>query len=199
MTTHLTNARLVELAEGGGSHPHLADCERCRARVAELRGVIESASGVGVPEPSPLFWDHFAARVAAKIELEAGQNASRFAMWRRVAAWRRVALIAASMLVLAGVVTWRSGVLAPEQPPPAHRVAAVGTGLPADADGDMSDDDETWALVTQAASALDLEAASDAGFELQPGAAETAAAQLSPDERHELVRLLKAAVSHPGS
>src|SRR5512142_275611 len=127
MTTHLADVLLVELAEGGGSHPHLAECARCRAQVAELRGVIDTTSRVDVPEPSPLFWDHFAARVVAKIETEAAPAAHRFPVWHRLAAWRRVALVAASVLALAGVATWRFGVLAPEQQSRAPRLEAVGT------------------------------------------------------------------------
>jgi hypothetical protein len=43
---------------------HLARCETCAARVDAARSALEAARlAAGVPEPSPLFWDHLSARV----------------------------------------------------------------------------------------------------------------------------------------
>ena len=63
---HLQHDELVDLAEGTraeSSVPHLAACEACRHQLAELKAMMSAAADVAVPEPSPLFWDHFSARV----------------------------------------------------------------------------------------------------------------------------------------
>src|SRR5256885_17264553 len=80
---HLNADELVDLAEGArpeSSTPHLAACPQCRAQLAELRATMSAVADVHVPEPSPLFWDHFSQRVhdaAAAEEMDARLKGSR--------------------------------------------------------------------------------------------------------------------------
>src|SRR6266851_8000309 len=70
---HLNADELVDLAEGArpeSSAPHLAACPQCRAQLDDLRAMMSAAAGVDVPEPSPLFWDHFSQRVHDAIAAE---------------------------------------------------------------------------------------------------------------------------------
>ena len=85
---HLNAEQLVDIAEGAqaeSSAPHLADCEACRARLHGLRAMMLAASGVAVPEPSPLFWDHLSSRVHDAVEADAGDAhlTSVASVWRR--------------------------------------------------------------------------------------------------------------------
>src|SRR4051812_25341843 len=84
---HLQPGEFVDLAEGtrtASSAPHLAGCEACRQQLAELKAMMSAASDVAVPEPSPLFWEHFSARVREAVE-EDGVPARSFWTWPRVA------------------------------------------------------------------------------------------------------------------
>ena len=90
---HLHPDELIDLAEGTrpeSSAPHLRSCEACRRQLADARATIAAASDVEVPEPSPLFWDHFSVRVREAIAAGAGRR--RFVplggwqwSWRRLA------------------------------------------------------------------------------------------------------------------
>jgi hypothetical protein len=86
---HLTSEQLIDLAEGGSamsSAPHLQSCETCRNRLAELRATLSVAASVDVPEPSPLFWDHFSARVHDAVEAERAAGTSALGRW----SWLRI-------------------------------------------------------------------------------------------------------------
>src|SRR5258708_31627248 len=72
---HLNADELVDLAEGAqpeSSARHLAACPQCRARLDDLRAMMSAVAGVDVPEPSPLFWDHFSQRVHDAVASEEG-------------------------------------------------------------------------------------------------------------------------------
>src|SRR5580765_631780 len=63
---HLTPEQVVDVADGVGtasSTRHLRACTACQRQLTELRLATSMAAEVDVPEPSPLFWDHFSARV----------------------------------------------------------------------------------------------------------------------------------------
>lgn len=66
MTTHLTPEEFATALDGAAAGlvaEHLSSCAECRAEVVVLKDQLREVAAVGVPEPSPLFWDHFAARV----------------------------------------------------------------------------------------------------------------------------------------
>ncbi len=200
---HLEPDQLVDLAEGAraeSSAPHLAACAECRRQLAEMRATMSEAAAVDVPEPSPMFWSHLSARVRDAVASEPQRRA-----WLDVAVWRRVltpgwAVAIASIVVVVGL---SSRLMAPPplQAPPNTTIvvpssAASPSPIAADASsrtdiaGDASADDASLMLVASLTSAMDLDAASDAGL-APSGAAEHALAQMRDTELRELERLLK--------
>ena len=104
---HLQPDELIDLAEGTraeSSATHLAECAVCRLQLAELKAMMSAAADVDVPEPSPLFWDHFSARVRQAVDAE---GAPRRSFWT----WPRVVIPAVSVAaaVLAVAVTLNRG------------------------------------------------------------------------------------------
>lgn len=75
MTTHLSPQEVVDAIEGGLSvdrQRHLNGCAACQAEVEVLRTiVVDLDSDADMPEPSPLFWEHFQSRVNAAVREEA--------------------------------------------------------------------------------------------------------------------------------
>ena len=215
MATHLSPGVLLEMAEaeavrGDGRppaavHSHLAECAGCRQVFEDARVGLARLRQVDVPEPSPLFWDHFSSRVHQAIDRE--RRGAPPSGWRvpRLA-WRSMAVASAVVLVAAGIA-WRvetgrgtgplSTVAAPGHPvSPAPPVGAASATI--DEEPLQQSSEASWRLVTAVASNVDLDTATQAGgFALQPGAAERAALQLTSEEQRELVRLLQAAVERP--
>ena len=71
--SHLSRDERLLALEGGLEAPrqaHLASCRSCRTDVDALGRVLARVRAVDVPEPSPLFWDHLAARVGDAIARE---------------------------------------------------------------------------------------------------------------------------------
>ena len=89
---------------------HLASCPACRTDVETLGGVLARVRAVDVPEPSPLFWDHLAARVGDAIAREPAPVPDR-GWWSPRLAWAAAAVV----ITAAG-----AGYLARPQPQPAH-------------------------------------------------------------------------------
>ena len=104
---HLHDDELIDLAESVRSEvsaPHLRSCAACRGKLADLRATLASVEAVDVPEPSPLFWDHFSRRLHDAVAAEAPGRTGR--AWLP---WLLPAAAAASLLlfvVAPGV--WRS-------------------------------------------------------------------------------------------
>src|SRR5881296_2602817 len=107
---HLQSEELIDLAEGAqpeSSALHLQTCDECRRRLTDLRAAMAAAADVDVPEPSPLFWDHFSARVHDAIAAE-DAGAARPKGSRSFLPWLAEALKArrlqASVLVVATLI-----------------------------------------------------------------------------------------------
>ncbi len=86
--THLTADELVDAVEGtldAGRRAHLSACEACETEVRKLSAILREAREIDVPEPSPLFWRHFSARVHAAIQGETAPGGG----WAPVAALAR--------------------------------------------------------------------------------------------------------------
>ena len=211
---HLKPEELVDLAEGTraeSSAPHLNACADCRRQLGEMRAMMSEAAAVDVPEPSPMFWNHFSARVSDAVASEPHRRA-----WLDVADWRRVLMpgwaIAVASIVVVVVLGSRltapgsrltapppnsSMVTAPPfsaaPPPSATLKGSPDTTSDATSRTDVADavtDDASLMLVASLTSAMDLDAASDAGL-TPSGAAEHALAQMRDTELRELERLLK--------
>ena len=74
---HLTSDELLDAVEGvlgAEGQAHLSSCEKCQRQSADLSNVLGEARQVSVPEPSPLFWQHFSQRVAVAIDAESSAS-----------------------------------------------------------------------------------------------------------------------------
>jgi hypothetical protein len=179
---HLSADDRLALIEAPGEprHPHLTGCERCRMEVASARAVLSGARETDVPEPSPMFWDHFSARVSARIDAEPAADADR---WRMP--WRVLVPLSAAVAVMVMVVAVERG-----RPvaPTLSRVAAV-------VDEDVaasSPEDGGWLVLGDLAGEFDVETLGDSLGHALPGGAGSAVWQLNEQERAELTRLLQA-------
>jgi hypothetical protein len=196
--SHLSQDELLEAAEGrAGRREHVEACPSCRTKVDELVAVLREAAAVEVPEPSPLFWRHFSARVSEAVrqqnrvgdgeleEVRAQGRRAALARWGRTGL--RLLAPALAVLILAVVVRsmWQP---APSEST-AKRAAAVDVPTLAPVD-DAAADEEAWGVFSVLASEAD---ATGASLEpAAPGVADVAVLQLTDDERGELIRLLKA-------
>jgi hypothetical protein len=194
---HLTSEQLIDLAEDGRavSAPHLQSCETCRNRLAELRATLSVAASVDVPEPSPLFWDHFSARVHDAVEAERAAGTSALGRW----SWLRISPLwpgALAAIVLAIVIVTSGG--RPGQPvsapggPTASAVGPLGDTL-------SMDDDPSLSLMADLTADLDWDAASAAGLTTHVGVDNDAVIDLTDGERRALNQLLKGELAHRGA
>jgi len=191
---HLTSDELLDLAEGTraeSSAPHLAKCDTCRHQLNELRDVMATLQ-VDVPEPSPLFWDHFSARVSEVIASDAQAARSWFGIGR----WSWGVAVAMTAVVLAIAVS-----RVPKTPADTARGSAtVVAEVPAaDIGSTLTADDPSFLLLRDLAGNLDWDAAAEVGIGMDVGSADTAVAELSEGERTELQRLLREAISPTGA
>ena len=189
--THLSPEALLDVAEGTvptDRHPHLAECRRCRDRLAELQAAI-AAIAVDVPEPSPLFWDHLSARVREATAAEPTPHepwwASRKLMFPVVAA--------ATVAIILIAVSFGSRTTAP-----ATSSTAFSTSSRSDAEAAVAADDPSLDLLGDLAGDLDWDTAAEAGMTMAVGAAEQALNELTTAERVELQRLLREALGGAG-
>lgn len=183
MKAHLSPEQFVDAVDGVTTDSvgrHLETCASCREDLAALSRAMRDVQQTSeVPEPSPLFWDHFSARVRAATE-EVGIGAQS-ASWTW---WRRPALAVAAIAVLATVMIVR-------RPPP----AAVPPGpdlvqvAPAVNVVEAVEGDPAWDLVVTLASGL----SSDDIHEITPPsvAASDLVESLTPAEREMFVRLVQ--------
>lgn len=181
MTNHLSPDERVDALDGvltASRQSHLEMCAGCQQEVAALREVLQVAAGDDVPEPSPLFWDHFEARVGAAVD---AVSAERVPWWRgSTRAW--VTLAAAAAVVLAVY-------LSPLRTTPADEPDVVV----ADASNEMGsiEDSPQWEFMSGVLASLEHD---DARVVLAPsaGAVQHAFESLSAAEREEFARLLQA-------
>lgn len=191
--THLTDEQLVDAADGApGLSAHLAHCRTCAEKVEALRRTLAVVRSDDAPEPSPLFWDGFAARVGSAIDAPVSQAPARlFATWR----W---ALIAAALLVVVVGLQFAASRRGAPQEVTAVSQPAVATEA-ATADADDRGADEAWSIVESVAAGWHFDDASEAGLLPRPGSIEHAATELSPEERAELIRLIEDELKRTGA
>ena len=145
-----------------------------------MAALAETARDLGlgdVPEPSPLFWDHQAARIAEAVAAEPARPRS----WLPRLAWGG----AVAAAVVAGLV-----VFVPHRVPSG---AAAPSAMPAVAPPAASADvesDHAWTLLTTVGGDLDEESAVDA-LHPAPDTVDEAVGELDPDERAVLAALLR--------
>ena len=201
MTTHLSSQEFVDALGGKDAalaparQSHLDGCESCQAQVAELRALVEDANaGAEVPEPSPLFWDHFQARVLTAVQSE--EPPGHRTWWTRVFdALDAKALVAAGAVVIAVTASLALYLNRPVAPVPSAQAdggEVVAVGAVADASPDLNGDE--WAFVS---SVMDTLEGDDIHEVLAPShdAVDAAIEALSSDQRDRLMKLLKAEMS----
>ncbi len=175
--SHLTPDELIDAMEGllaADRQAHLATCDECQRQLAGLAGVLNDAKQSSVPEPSPLFWQHFSERVRTAIDRDA-VPAGSWPSWLR---WQiLVPTGAVAMVILALAMN------VPQRDVPGDIVGSLSPAVEQPGD--------SWVMVTQLVGDIDLDTASAAGV-IEPGVADKAVQQLTAEERQELTRLLKA-------
>lgn len=193
---HLTPEQLLDVADGTRADrefPHLRSCAICARQISELRGAIEAAAEVSVPEPSPLFWNHLSERVRTAVAEERRAERPGFLShgWWRVAA--AAAVIAAVVLVVGPALRRvpAPGTTDSSSEPPAELLNA--DAVPA------FDEDPALTLLADLSAGMDWEAAAEAGLVPAEGAVDGVVLALSDEERLELHRLLQEALAASGA
>jgi anti-sigma-K factor RskA len=177
MSEHLRHEEFVDAIEHTldvSRQAHLDACAECRAAIDELGGILKETRSVDLPEPSPLFWDHFSDRVLEATGQET-MSAER-AWWHPQQWWRPVGIVASALAAAVLVIVLRPS---PAPAPPAEIPAFATTP-----------DDGSWGLVIGLASDLNV---SDVREVAKPadGTADAMIAELSAAQRRALVQLLK--------
>jgi predicted anti-sigma-YlaC factor YlaD len=181
--THLTPDELVDAVEhtlAPERREHLTACAHCRHEVADAAAMLQEATSVNTPEPSPLFWDHLADRVRAAVAADVPPaRARRWFDWPVLVPCGALAVL---VLVLVSSI--------PLSVSPLDELAtgtrAVGSDL-----ADATDNEDRWAVMFDLVGEVDLDAVVDSGLVGRPGSAERVLAHLTPNEQEELVRLLR--------
>lgn len=205
--THLRDTELVDFAEGtlGASRAaHRDACASCRARTEEIAAALREAGAVEMPEPSPLYWEHFSARVHDQV---AHETLDRGASWTTIAVRVLMPLAVAAAVVVAIVSGGILPRLARSSPSATSAALAPGdataaaTGLTPRAAGDTdaavdAQNAEVWDVLTAAASDMAIDDAHAAGMGIRPGAVDHAVTHMDQAELTELGRLLQTEMKH---
>jgi hypothetical protein len=194
---HLSREHLLDLIEDpdrarlpSERRRHFETCDTCGREAATLRAALAEVRGDPGAEPSPLFWDHFPARVAEAIadsfpDRDAGARAWR--VGAHGAAWTAVAL---TVVLGCTMVAWRATLHAPT----VHTIAADD-----EARQDDLESDQAWNIVRAAADGVQWDDVQLSGMGARPGAAEGVVMELTPDERAELARLIESEMRRSGA
>jgi hypothetical protein len=197
MTTHLRDTEFVDFAEGTLAAPraaHLDTCAECHAQAEGVAAALREVSAVEGPEPSPLFWDYFSARVR---EQAAHETPERAAWWSSVGVRALMPLVAALAVLIAVVSLTMLPRITHHTPTPGELASShVTPDAAAAADVDLqapvgAQNEEAWAVLTAAASDIGVEEAHAAGMGAHVGAADHEVTHLNQAELKELGRLLQ--------
>jgi hypothetical protein len=187
MNDHLSPQEFVESIEGtlsSGRLDHLASCETCRSELAGLQQLLTDVeASAPVPQPSPLFWDHFSERV--RLATTAAGPAPRAPRW--APGWRPIAAFAGGLALVILAFALRPG--APVAVPAAPAVADAAL---ADSAVSASDDLAAEMFVT-IASTLPWEDVEQVAMP-RADTVDNLIEQLTPAEREELARLIRARI-----
>jgi hypothetical protein len=208
--SHLSAEELVDAVEGTlapVARTHLESCPACRQEAAQLSAVLAETARVAVPEPLPLFWNHFSTRVRDAIDAEPKPKAPQRADYarrgpRRPEVWMPrwfewpvlAPLAGLGVLVLALMSAVDRSVPAPSAPDaPSFPTTAML------AETDTIAIDTAWEVLSDVVGPLDVEAAQEAGIATALGTADSFVLQLTQSEREELVQLLQQEVGRDGT
>lgn len=178
--SHLTPDQLIDALDEALSvdaRRHLATCASCRAQLDDLSVALTSTDSLDVAEPSPLYWQHFSARVRSAVDGE-GNPAESWPGWLR---WPVLAPLAALALLV--------GALAVTLP---RSTGPLPIEVSEAQSGDVLLNDDGWMLVADALGDLDWDTATAAGLMIEPGVADRVVMELTADEQRALTALLQA-------
>jgi hypothetical protein len=185
MSMHLRSQEFIDALDGTlavDRLEHLDGCDACRAELAGLQSVMADVRPAGtVPDPSPLFWDHFSARIRHATAAEPLPGPAPW--WQPI--WRPAAAFAAVAAVLAVMLLTRT---APrEDSSPVDQMA-----LDASVADQLSDESESsLAFLSAAASDLSWEEARAADLTPRAQVVDSAIERLTAAQRAELVKLIR--------
>lgn len=193
MTRHLTETERIDAVDGAltaDARAHLDGCGVCRQDVDALREMLacvaEDDDSV-VPEPSPLFWNHFHARVAAAIDQQAAAGravTARTPWWRgSMRAWTSLAATAVIVLVAVTAARWMTA-------PGGHGAGGAVAEWGLDAGLAFGDDMVQWQFVADVLQSLESETV-QAVLDPTTQAVDAALAGLTAAEREAFARLLQ--------
>jgi len=173
---HLTSDELLDAVEGvldAEGQAHLSSCETCQLQLADLSRVLGEAKRVSVPEPSPLFWQHFSRRVALAIDEESTRGWPTWLRWQVLLPLGAVALVVVALMIAV-----------PKKAPAVELAVAPPAAV------DVAED--SWVAFAELVGDVDLDTAAAAGIFGKPDIAERAVLELTAEEQQELTRLLRA-------
>lgn len=197
--THLTPAEFVDLLDGSleeARAAHVRGCRTCAAQADDLRRTLADAA-MPAHEPSPLFWEHFSARVSNAIRHEPfpAPGVSWTTWLRRPAFSLSLAAAVIALATLAAVLN-RQPIPGVEAPAPAADVGARGAEWE---NPELLDHEDAWAVLSAAVEDIPWDEAQEAGLSPGPGAAAKALVELTAEERAELASLLQEEMQRPGA
>lgn len=183
MTRHLHPEEFVDAIDQCASaecQAHLAICEPCAAELATMSQLMSDVTTAqNVPEPSPLFWNHLSARVREAVDAEP----IAAAWWQ--GSWRPFAMLASALCAVVLVLVFRA------MPAGVHNAPSISVAALHEA-AEPQEGDQIWDMIGTVASSMRADEAREAG--LVPGQAATDAAfeSLTPSQRTELAKLIRA-------
>jgi hypothetical protein len=191
--THFSSREFVEALDdtlAAARHEHLRTCATCERRLAELRGVmgvVTNTDAARVPEPSPLFWEHFNRRVREATDPQAIPTSPKW--WEGV--WRPV--VALGALAAAVVLGFSLRVKDPATIANPN-TEAVAAELLTDASA-AERDDVAVEVMTAVTGELSWDEAHAVNLAPAQSLVHMAVSRLSAAQQKELIRLLQTDIS----
>ena len=186
---HFSSVEFVDAVEGRLPEPrrrHLDACAACAARVETLRQGVADARDVDVPEPSPLFWDHFANRITDAVR----ETPASPSWWRRPAVAIACSIVLAAAVVVAVDVRMRPLERGGDATAPRTSTAPTERVLA---------DDAAWDFLIDVESTIEQDDPHAAPLSIRPATVDRAVSDLSAAERQELRRLLADEIKRAGN
>jgi hypothetical protein len=162
---------------------HVERCDACRQEVSTLAAVLHEAGSAPVPEPSPLFWEHFSVRVRDAVRAEESRK-RRWSDWLR---WPTLVPVGGLAAIVVAMVASIPGGVAVVEPGSTATPLTSAPGAPPEP---ASSADLEWSALAELVGPLEWDTAGAAGLTLAPGDVELGVLELTEDERQELSRLI---------
>ena len=200
--THLSGGEFVDFLDGtlpASRLAHVRACSACHGQAEAARLALAEAAADSAPDPSPLFWEHFSARVRTAIDAPPVRT-WRDRLPRPAVAWA-AGLTSAALAVALAHSAGPKAVYAPAGPslPVLTRPQAdAPPSRSADLTVEDAGSDSDWALVQSMADGVDWDAAQSAGISTRQGGADRLALEMTGREQTELVRLLENELKRKG-